>query len=117
MKNDFIKRQDVARFMFENRYSTSINNAYDQLKCIPVSYDLDGAIKELEEKMELAYNRGRTEVNGMKTYAVENKPTYCSIIKGKCPEKTDGERAYCNLYCQLYNVYNDYEERSREMEE
>ncbi len=56
MKNDFIKRQDVARFMFENRYSTSINNAYDQLKNIPVSYDLDGAIKELEEKVELAYN-------------------------------------------------------------
>ena len=29
----------------------------------------------------------------------------------------NGERVFCNLYCQLYNVYNDYEERSREMEE
>lgn len=52
----------------------------------------------------------------MSKYAIENEPTYCSILHGKCPEKTDGESTYCNYYCQLYSVYNDFEFRSKELE-
>lgn len=54
---------------------------------------------------------------GMSKYAIENEPTYCSILHGKCPEKTDGERTYCNYYCHLYSVYNDFDLRSKELEE
>lgn len=32
MGNDLIRRKDVAEFMFANRYCTSIDNAYGQLK-------------------------------------------------------------------------------------
>lgn len=53
----------------------------------------------------------------MSKYEIENEPTYCHILHGKCPEKTDGERTYCNYYCQLYSVYNDYELRSKELQE
>lgn len=52
----------------------------------------------------------------MSKYAIENEPTYCSILHGKCPEKTDGERTYCNYYCQLYTVYADYDRRGKELE-
>lgn len=52
----------------------------------------------------------------MSKYEVENEPTYCSIINGKCPEKTDRERTYCNYYCQLFSVYNDFVRRSKELE-
>lgn len=51
----------------------------------------------------------------MGEYAIENEPTYCNIINGKCPEKTDGERTYCIYYCQLYSVYTDFERRSMEL--
>lgn len=53
----------------------------------------------------------------MSKHDVKNEPAYCSIINGKCPEKIDGERTYCNYYCQLYTVYHDFKSRSREMEE
>lgn len=53
----------------------------------------------------------------MSQYAVKNEPTHCHILNGKCPEKTGGERTYCNYYCQLYTVYNDFELRSRKVEE
>lgn len=53
----------------------------------------------------------------MSKYAIENEPTFCSIINDKCPEKTDGERTYCNDYCQLYSVYNDFKRRSNELKE
>lgn len=48
--------------------------------------------------------------------SVDKEPTYCSILGGKCPEKTDGERTYCNYYCQLYTVYNDFKCRSLKLE-
>ena len=59
MSNDFISRQDVAEFMFENRYSTSINNAFDQLKVITTAYDLDKAIKVLNTEAERFEDSGR----------------------------------------------------------
>lgn len=37
--SDLIRRKDVAEFMFNNRMCTSINNAYDKLKCIPTAHD------------------------------------------------------------------------------
>lgn len=52
----------------------------------------------------------------MSKYAIENEPTYCNILHGKCPEGTDGEKTYCNFYCQLYSVYSDYEARSSELD-
>ena len=52
MDSDLIRRQDVAEFMFENKYCASINNAYDQLKNIPVAYDLGKVEQELEELLE-----------------------------------------------------------------
>lgn len=52
----------------------------------------------------------------MSKYAIENEPTYCNILHGKCPEATDGEKSYCNFYCQLHSVYSDYEVRSSELD-
>lgn len=52
----------------------------------------------------------------MSEYAIENEPTYCNILHGKCPEATDGEKSYCNFYCQLYSVYSDYEAISSELD-
>lgn len=49
--------------------------------------------------------------------SVNKEQEYCSILGGKCPEKTKGERTYCNYYCQLYTVYNDFKLRSLEFEE
>lgn len=49
MGNDLISRKAVAEFMFENRYCTSINNAYYQLKSIPAVYDLESVIDTLEK--------------------------------------------------------------------
>lgn len=46
--SDLIKRKDVAEFMFENRMCTSINNAYDQLQCIPTAYDIRKVVEELD---------------------------------------------------------------------
>lgn len=57
------------------------------------------------------YREGR-----MSKYAIENEPTYCNILHGKCPEATDGEKTYCHFYCQLYSVYSDYEARSSELD-
>ncbi len=47
--SDLIRRKDVTEFMFNNRMCTSINNAYDQLKCIPTAYDPDKIVEQLEE--------------------------------------------------------------------
>lgn len=46
--------------MFNNRMCTSINNAYDQLKCIPIAYDPDKVVEQLENERkfwEHAYDR------------------------------------------------------------
>lgn len=58
--SDLIRRKDVAEFMFNNRMCTSINNAYDQLKCIPIAYDPDKVVEQLENERkfwEHAYDR------------------------------------------------------------
>ena len=51
--SDLIRRKDVAEFMFNNRMCTSINNAYDKLKCIPTAYDVDSVVEQLEEEKNL----------------------------------------------------------------
>ena len=45
--SDLIRRKDVAEFMFNNRMCTSINNAYDKLKCIPTAHDPKKVVKQL----------------------------------------------------------------------
>lgn len=55
--SDLIRRKDVAEFMFNNRMCTSINNAYDKLKCIPTAYDPDKVVTQLEERSK-EYNAG-----------------------------------------------------------
>ena len=60
MSIDLINRKLVAEFMFENRYCTSINNAYDQLKSIPTvgtlqeiqQYRSIGTVEQCREAME-----------------------------------------------------------------
>ncbi|RKI24677.1 hypothetical protein D7V82_14610 [bacterium 1xD8-6] len=52
MGNDLIRRKDVAEFMFANRYCTSIDNAYGQLKNIPAAYDVDKVLGQLEILLE-----------------------------------------------------------------
>lgn len=49
LKDDLISRSDVAEFMFENRMCTSINNAYDKLRCIKTAYDVEKVVEQLEE--------------------------------------------------------------------
>lgn len=48
MNEDLISRKKVAEFMFDNRYATSIDNAFDQLKSIPTAYNVDKVIKQIE---------------------------------------------------------------------
>ena len=52
MEGDLIRRQDVTEFMFENRYCTSVDNAYDQLKNIPAAYDVGKVLEQLEILLE-----------------------------------------------------------------
>ena len=51
MSNDLIGRREVAEFMFENRYCTSINNAIDQLKAVPTAYDVESVTEQLEKRV------------------------------------------------------------------
>lgn len=53
--SDLIRRKDVAEFMFNNRMCTSINNAYDKLKCIPTAYDVDSVVEQLEKEKNPLY--------------------------------------------------------------
>ena len=53
--SDLIRRKDVAEFMFNNRMCTSINNAYDKLKCIPTAYDVDSVVEQLAKEQNPLY--------------------------------------------------------------
>lgn len=55
MKDDLISRSDAAEFMFKNRMCTSINNAYDELRCIKTAYDVEKVVEQLEEEREYSY--------------------------------------------------------------
>ncbi len=55
--SDLIRRKDVAEFMFNNRMSTSINNAYDQLKCIPTAHDPEKVVEQLEKLKKAEQDR------------------------------------------------------------
>lgn len=68
--SDLIKRKDVAEFMFENRMCTSINNAYDQLQCIPTAYDVDKIVKEFDAKMKAVRSTKYTE-NDLQNIAIQ----------------------------------------------
>ena len=75
--SDLIRRKDVAEFMFNNRMCTSINNAYDKLKCIPTAHDPKTVVKQLEE---VSYER--LENNGMGGELVVNLDDAAEIVKG-----------------------------------
>ncbi len=86
---------------------------YDPFKC---GENFQG-IRYKRDNRAAAGSRITGGINRLSNLDVKNEPTYCSIMNGKCPEKTDGERTYCNYYCQLYTVYNDFKRRSMELEE
>ena len=75
--SDLIRRKDVAEFMFNNRMCTSINNAYDKLKCIPTAYDPDKAVTQLEDRSALA-----RPVGWAKSYEIITLADAIEIVKG-----------------------------------
>lgn len=75
--SDLIRRKDVAEFMFNNRMCTSINNAYDKLKCIPTAYDPDKVVTQLEDRSSLA-----RPVGWAKSYEIITLADAIEIVKG-----------------------------------
>lgn len=77
--SDLIRRKDVAEFLFNNRMCTSINNAYDQLKCIPTAYDPDKVVEQLKKD---SYTETRNDMDPFDPSEVVNLKSAIEIVKG-----------------------------------
>lgn len=77
--SDLIRRKDVAEFLFNNRMCTSINNAYDQLKCIPTAHDPEKVVEQLKEA---SYTETQDDMNPCDPSEVINLESAIEIVRG-----------------------------------